>query len=480
MSNLFQSRRRFLGGLLAAAGTTAIPFTANLAAMSAAAAADADDYKALVCVFLTGGNDHYNTVLSTDSSSWSEYQRLRAIGGSSAIAVSLTSSKSSLMSITPATVQAGRSFALNSNLGLIKDLFDDGSLAIVGNVGTLVQPTTKAQYLASSVPLPPKLFSHNDQQAVWQSNMPESSLSAGWGARLAEMMAAANSSSNFATVSTTGNALFLSGRTIQQFQISGSTLPGIKNLDGPLFGSTSAAGTLRSIITSDSTDLFAKEQARIVSRSIDAQRVLAGAVPPAGTGGVRDPSWYLDPVTGVNTVNPLAQQLQTVARMIAGRNGLGAKRQVFFVNLGGFDTHDAQNANHPSLLAQLAHGMAYFNNVMTNLQGADMRKQVTLFTASDFGRTLSSNGDGTDHGWGAHHFVMGGAVKGRDIYGQMPPIGLGHELDVGSGALLPTISVDQYGATLASWFGLSATQIADVFPNIGNFSNRNLGFMNGV
>lgn len=477
MSNLFHSRRRFLGGVLAAAGSTAVPFTVNLAAMGAAAAADADDYKALVCVFLTGGNDHYNTVLPVDASSWSEYQRLRAVGGTSAIALAATGS---LLSIVPTTAQPGRSFALNSNLNLLKSLFDDGSLAIVSNVGTLVQPTTKAQYKANSVPLPPKLFSHNDQQAVWQSNMPESSATAGWGARLAEMMAAANTSSNFATVSTTGNAMFLSGRTIQQFQISGNALPTIKNLSGPLFGSTSAAGTLRSMITGDSTDLFAKEHAKIVTRSIDAQRTLAAAVPPAGTGGVRDPSWYLDPVSGVNTVNPLAQQLQTVARLIAGRNGLGAKRQVFFVSLSGFDTHDAQNAHHPSLMAQLAHGMAYFNNVMASLQGVDMRKQVTLFTASDFGRTLSSNGDGTDHGWGAHHFVMGGAVKGKDIYGQMPPIGLGHELDVGSGALLPTISVDQYGATLASWFGLSATQIADVFPNIGNFSTRNLGFMNAV
>jgi uncharacterized protein (DUF1501 family) len=477
MSNLFHSRRRFLGGLLATAGSTAVPFTVNLAAMGAAAAADADDYKALVCVFLTGGNDHYNTVLPVDPTSWSEYQRLRAIGGTGAIALSATGG---LLSIVPTTAQAGRSFSLNSNLNLLKGLFDDGSLAIVSNVGTLVQPTTKAQYKANSVPLPPKLFSHNDQQAVWQSNKPESSATAGWGARLAEMMAAANSSSNFATVSTTGNAMFLSGRTIQQFQISGNVLPTIKNLDGPLFGSTAAASTLRSMITSDSTDLFAKEHAKIVTRSIDAQRTLAASVPPAGTGGVRDPSWYLDPVSGVNTVNPLAQQLQTVARMIAGRNGLGAKRQVFFVSLSGFDTHDAQNAHHPSLMAQLAHGMAYFNNVMSSLQGVDMRKQVTLFTASDFGRTLSSNGDGTDHGWGAHHFVMGGAVKGKNIYGQMPTIGLGHELDVGSGALLPTISVDQYGATLASWFGLSATQIADVFPNIGNFTNRNLGFMNAV
>jgi uncharacterized protein (DUF1501 family) len=199
----------------------------------------------------------------------------------------------------------------------------------------------------------------------------------------------------------------------------------------------------------------------------------------AAGSGVPDPTLYVNPNTGVAAVNPLAVQLQTVARIIGGRSALGVRRQVFYVNLGSFDSHDFQRTNQADLLAKLAHAMAYFDNMMGNLQGTDMRKQVTLFTASDFGRTFASNGDGTDHGWGSHHFIMGGAVKGKDIYGSMPVTGLGHTLDVGSGSLLPTTSVDQYGATLASWFGLSATQIADVFPNIGNFSNRNLGFMAG-
>ena len=156
---------------------------------------------------------------------------------------------------------------------------------------------------------------------------------------------------------------------------------------------------------------------------------------------------------------------------------MGVKRQVFYVGITGFDTHDDQRVRQADLLAQLSHAMSYFYGTLKSLNGADLQKQVTLFTASDFGRTFTSNGDGTDHGWGAHHFVMGGAVKGKNIYGTVPAVGLGHELDIGSGALLPTVSVDQYGATLASWFGLSATQIADVFPNIGNFGTRNLGFM---
>ena len=197
----------------------------------------------------------------------------------------------------------------------------------------------------------------------------------------------------------------------------------------------------------------------------------------AGPTGVPNPTQYTNPNTGLLATNSLAVQLQTVARIIAGRNALGAKRQVFFVSMGGFDTHDFQRANQADLMARLSHAIAYFDGVMGNLQGTDLRSAATLFTASDFGRTFTTNGDGTDHGWGSHHFIVGGAVKGNNIYGTFPVTGLKHAQDVGSGSLLPQFSVDQYGATLASWFGLSATQISDVFPNIKNFSNQNLGFM---
>jgi uncharacterized protein (DUF1501 family) len=166
-----------------------------------------------------------------------------------------------------------------------------------------------------------------------------------------------------------------------------------------------------------------------------------------------------------------------VARVIAGRNTLGARRQVFFVQIGGFDTHDGQRVNHAVLMAKLSHALAWFDSTLANLMGSDMRNSVTTFTASDFGRTLTSNGDGTDHGWGSHHFVVGGAVRGKNIYGSFPPIGLNHSLDVGQGALLPTISVEQYGGTLASWFGLGAAGIADVFPTLYRYSSQNLGFM---
>ncbi|TFW29802.1 DUF1501 domain-containing protein [Duganella callida] len=473
------SRRRFLSSMLAAAGASAAPFALNLAAMGTAAAQTAGDYKAIVCLFMVGGNDPFNTVVATDPASWSEYTRLRGGNDNGNLALPAPGQSRGLLSITPNTAQTGRSFALHPSLAPLKTLFDGGRAAIVANVGTLVQPTTLAQYNAGSVALPPKLFSHNDQQSVWQSGGPEGTAS-GWGGRMGDLVASGNGNATFTSISTAGNTVFLSGRSVRQFQVHPNGNPPVEVLTGSLFHTTPAGNSLQSIITASSNDPMEKEYAAIMQRAIASQSVLASSLPAAGANGVPDPSAFVSPVTGQSSVNPLAKQLQMVARLIAGRGGMGAKRQVFYVNMAGFDTHSTQLDDHAELLAKVAHAIAYFDNMMASLQGTDMRKQVTLFTASDFGRTFASNGDGTDHGWGSHHFVVGGAVKGKDIYGVFPPSGEGHALDVGSGALLPTVSVDQYGATLASWFGLSAAQIADVFPNIGNFSTRNLGFMNAA
>jgi uncharacterized protein (DUF1501 family) len=471
------SRRRFIGNMLALAGGSAVPFTLNLAAIGTAAAQNASDYKALVCLFLNGGNDHFNTVLATDSGSWNEYLRVRTTTDTGSIALPAVGATGGVLPIAPVSAQGGRSFALHPSLQPLKELFDAGRAAVVANVGTLIQPTTLAQYKAGAVALPPSLFSHNDQQATWQSSQPEASATSGWGGRIGDLLASGNGNATFTNVSASGNALFLSGRQVRQYQISGTSALPINKLNDTLFGVPASSNPLRQIITGDQSNLFQKEHAAVTTRGINAQAALSSAMLPAGASGVADPTPYVNPATGLAGVNPLAVQLQTVARIIGGRNGLGAKRQVFYVSLGGFDSHDQQLLNQADLLARVAHAMAYFDGALASLSGADMRKQVTLFTASDFGRTFASNGDGTDHGWGSHHFVMGGAVKGKDIYGSMPVTGLAHSLDVGSGALLPTTSVDQYGATLASWMGLSATQVADVFPNIGNFSTRNLGFM---
>ncbi|MFZ6721014.1 DUF1501 domain-containing protein [Undibacterium sp. Ji49W] len=482
MTKVNASRRQFLrySSALGAAGTigsASLPFALNLATMgSAAAQTSTGGYKALICLFMYGANDHANTVLATDSTSWTQYTTVRTTNEAGSIALPPVGSNGGVLPITPNTTQAGRSFALHPSLGSLKTLFDSGRVAIVSNVGPLIVPTTLQQYKAVSVPLPPKLFSHNDQQSLWQAYAPEGA-AYGWGGRMGDLLAASNAYPVFTAISASGNAVFLSGRTVNQYQVSASGAVPIGALSGALFGSTTAGNPLKSIITTDSSNLFQKEHANVTNRSINAQSLLSPAMAPAGATGVPNPTQYTNPNTGALANNGLASQLQTVARIIAGRSALGAQRQVFFVSMGGFDTHDFQRTAHADLMAKLAHAITYFDGVLGNLQGTDMRNQVTMFTASDFGRTFTSNGDGTDHGWGSHHFVIGGAVKGKNIYGEFPVTGLKHALDVGSGNLIPQISVDQYGATLANWFGLSTSQINDVFPNIVNFSNRNLGFL---
>jgi uncharacterized protein (DUF1501 family) len=228
---------------------------------------------------------------------------------------------------------------------------------------------------------------------------------------------------------------------------------------------------LRSVITADNQHLFAKEHAAIVNRSVAAQADFSAAF---NASTVTAPSPYTVPSTGAQGNNSLAIQLQTVARIIGARAGLGANRQVFFVSMGGFDTHDGQNRGHADLMARLSHALGYFDATLATL---GVRDSVAVFTASDFGRTFTTNGDGTDHGWGAHHFVSGGAVRGKEIYGRFPTVGLNHDDEVGSGSLLPGVAVDQIGATLGKWFGVSDANLDFVFPNLRNFAQRDLGFM---
>ncbi|MBE0547077.1 MAG: DUF1501 domain-containing protein, partial [Rubrivivax sp.] len=340
-------------------------------------------------------------------------------------------------------------------------LWNEAQLAVQLNVGPLIVPTTTAQYYAKSVPLPPKLMSHNDQQSLWQSDLAEGATS-GWGGRMGDLMLAGNDGSVFTCVSVTGNAVYLAGHNAVQYQLSSSGAVAIQGIQRALYGSTTAQATLRNLITAAHSHLLADEYTRITRRSIDAEAEVTTAL-----AGVPELSTAF-PGT------PLAGQLKMVARMIAARASFGVSRQVFFVSKGGFDLHDKLLENHPGLLTEVADAMRAFHDSTVEL---GMSQQVTAFTASDFGRTLSSNGNGSDHGWGAHHLVMGGAVKGRQFYGQAPAIAVNGPDDVGQGRLLPTTAVDQFGATLASWLGVAESDLATVMPNIGNFSQRNLGFV---
>jgi uncharacterized protein (DUF1501 family) len=453
------SRRAFLqrASALSVAGV-ATPWALNLAAIGQAAASTAADYKALVCVFLYGGNDYGNTVVPYDTANYTLYQGLRPTLAYARTALDATA-------LTPAAaLPDARQFALAPELAKFVPLFQGGQMGVLLNIGTLVQPTTKQQYLDKSVPLPPKLFSHNDQQSVWQSSAPEGATS-GWGGRLGDLFQSGNGNATFTCINVSGNAVYLSGQTAVQYQVTPSGSVPLNGVKSPLFGSSACSTALRSLVTAPRTHLFEAEHTRVMARSIEANEVLTGALAQAPVLATTYPA-----------NNSLGAQLNLVARMIATADQVGAKRQVFFVSLGGFDNHDGLLAVHPGLLTTVADAMTAFHQSMVELGVSD---RVTAFTASDFGRTLSGNNDGSDHGWGSMHFVLGGAVRGQRFYGAAPAVANNGPDDVGQGRLLPTTSVDQLAATLGSWFGVSDTDLLTVLPNLKNWNvgQRKLGFL---
>ena len=471
------SRRAFLrrSAQLGMAGT-ALPFALNLAAVGEAAAFTATDYKALVCVFLYGGNDYANTVITYDDDSYNKYSAARGGGaGQTAGGIALAKSALTPTLLAPTTPLAGgRQYALHPAMTGLTNLFNTGKAAVQLNVGPLVGPLTRAQYSGSSralYPLPPKLFSHNDQQSVWQSSSPEGS-TVGWGGNIGDLALSSNGSSLFTCISVTGNAVFLSGDSALQYQVSTNGAIPINGVKSNVYGSTAVRAALTSLIQQTSGQTLENEYNRVTARAVGAEASIT-----SGLAGVTL-------ATAFPTSNSLADQLKMVARLIGARTALGSKRQVFMVSLGGFDLHDNLISQQPTLMQRVSEAMTAFYNATVELGVAD---KVTAFTASDFGRTLSSNGDGSDHGWGSHHLMVGGAVKGKAFYGKAPPVSITNTADandqwhVGQGRLLPSASVDQYAATLASWFGVSNSELAGVLPNLSHFGGAdyptNLGFM---
>ncbi len=455
-----QSRRAFLkrSAALGIAGA-ATPFVTSLAAIGEAAAATAADYKALVCVFMYGGNDYANTLPPYDQASYDLYAAAR-----SGLAHSRASLAGTLLNPTTA-LGGGRQYAMAPTMAPLLPIFDAGKMAVVLNVGTLVQPTTKTQYTNNSVRLPPKLFSHNDQQSYWQASNPEGATS-GWGGRIGDLFQSGNGTATLTCINASGNAVFLSGRTAIQYSVSTNGPIALLNNGSSLFGSATAASTLRSLMTGTNANLLSNEHATVSKRALDTYAQVNTALGAAPVG-----NFSLFP-----TGNSLADQLRIVARLISVAQELGARRQVFFVSLGGFDMHDGLVTDHPTQIGLVASAIRAFYDTTVSLGISD---RVTTFTASDFGRTLQSNDDGSDHGWGSMHFVTGGAVNGRRLYGTPPAIGNNTPDDVGQGRLLPTIAVDQYASTLANWFGVSSTDMPTVLPNIGNYnpSSWNQGFV---
>lgn len=458
------SRRKFIGSCCAAVGSTGLlSALAQLRLIGAItnpsgprALAIGSDYKALVCLFLQGGNDANNLLIPNDAAGYAAYA-----SGRGALAIPQTG----LLGLNPRTSD-GRAFALHPSMLDFQSLFSQGKAAVLANVGTLVVPTTKAAYTARSVPLPPQLFSHSDQQVEWQSSIPDKPFSTGWGGRLADLIDALNSNHSISmSISLAGQNSFQVGRTIAQYSVGTN---GVVSLSGSSTSATSAAGirtkAQNDLLASPNSSLFKAAFADVTKDAIADSALLAQYV---GSNAAI-------PFTTAFPTSSLGQQLKMIARLIAAAPSLGLKRQIFFARVGGWDLHDNQLGAHATLLGDLSTSLKAFYDSTVELGVAN---QVTTFTASDFGRTFNTNGDGSDHGWGSHHLVVGGAVRGNDIYGRVPDLTINGPDDTGRGRWIPTTSVDEYSATLATWFGVSATDLPTVLPNIGRFAKSDLGFL---
>ena len=474
------TRRAFLArsAKLAIAGTAA-PLALNLAALGEAAAMTATDYKALVCVFLYGGNDYANTVVRFDDAGHSKYAQLRGAGSNGTLVTPKVSLLATELKPTVALAN-GVAYALAPEMSGMAGMFHQGRLAVQLNVGPLVVPLTRQQYNARVLAQPPKLFSHNDQQSVWQAQGAEGS-TRGWGGNLGDLALSSNTDSMFTCISITGNAVFLSGQNALQYQCSRAGAVAVEAVRGSSWGQFMHEPAMRAafaqMIQQQHAHVLANEYNRVMQRSLAAESRVTAALGSAQLS------------TAFPAGNSLGEQLKMVARLIGGRSSLGAKRQVFMVSLDGFDVHDNMATRQPALLKKLSEALTAFD---ASLQELGVSDKVTTFTASDFGRTLSVNGDGTDHGWGGHQFVMGGAVKGKAFYGTPPPLSVADtsapedQWHVGQGRLLPSTSVDQYAATMAKWFGVNDNELYSVLPNLKNFGERagrsdypaDLGFMN--
>lgn len=415
----------------------------------------APDYKALVCVFLFGGNDANNMVVPLAPAAYAAYQGVRQT-------VALPQA-----TLLPAPAVNGTLYGLHPRFVDIHPLWAQRRLAAVLNVGMLVRPLTRDEYRRNAAPVPGNLYSHSDQQQQWQNASPLTNPGTGWAGRASDLLTAqgVNGASAFPLgVSVAGGSLLLNGQTTKPATVIPGTNGGLQgsNPDNPAMVARDKA--LADLLTFDTGFSLVQSLSNSTREGLRIASILNGTA-------------QTTPLTTQFPQTGLGQQLAQVARVIQMRNALGMRRQIFFVSAGGYDTHTNQLPDQDNLFLQLSQAMAAFYNATGEMGVAT---NVTTFLESEFGRTFQPSGGvaaGTDHAWGSHMLVMGGAVRG-DVYGTMPTLALGGPDDAGSrGAWIPTLSLDQYGATLAAWFGVRPENMAAVFPNLGNFAVKNIGFV---
>ncbi|MPW29192.1 DUF1501 domain-containing protein [Agarivorans sp. B2Z047] len=442
----YKNRREFLSLCLKGGVSMAALSSMQLKAMTSLAtpAASADGFKALVCIFLKGGNDSFNMLIPQQGDPLAAYLNSRQ---------NLAVSDS--IAIDPVTAVDG-GIGLNPALSPIAPLFNNQKLAVVSGVGSLVAPITLEQYKAKSAAIPNNLFSHNDQQATWMQGREKESINYGWGGRILELL---NQHDSFGSnISLSGNNLWQTGPNAIPFAMNKSGITRVNAYNSTSQRTQDFRQQLEQMFSRASHPL-AKNYSDKLDTSISNTEQLNEVLGSA------------EEFTGVFGDNDLSMQLLAVAKTLSVQSQFGVGRQVYFVGMGGFDTHDDQNVNHPALLLQLSQAMAEFDSAMTSL---GLSNQVTTFTMSDFGRTLSSNGDGTDHGWAGNQLVMGGAVNGGEIYGSVIEQALDSAYDVGGGRMIPQVANEQYFASLARWFGLSDSEVLELFPSLSNFNQSHL------
>jgi uncharacterized protein (DUF1501 family) len=438
------SRRGFIRVSAAGVGSLALrPF-----GLLPALAQSGPDYRALVCVFLFGGNDSNNTIIPMDDTNYQAYQSIRG-----SLALSAADLTPTVMSNT------GAPYAFHGKLTELASMFSSKELAVVANVGSLVQPLTRAQYQSAQAAIPLNLFSHSDQQLAWQTSIAQGHSPTGWAGRAADYIASQNiNSTSFPTFfSVAGNSLEGNGVSTQPVALA----PGQSmNLVGPAAGITA----INTLLTTNSGMSLAQAANDTLSHSISDAAALSAALAKSTTLKTTFPT------------TSIGQQLQQVAQIIQVQSYLGIRRQIFFCSLGGFDTHAGELQTHDTLYPELSPALAAFYNATQEL---GMAQNVTTFTESDFSRTFQpTTDDGSDHAWGGHHVVLGGAVQGGQIFGAFPTFELGGPNDTDTrGRWIPSTSIDQYGATLCTWFGIPASALATVFPNLANFPTSNIGFL---
>lgn len=445
------TRRRFLklGGQTIAGAGLALggnPLM-TLAHAQDNSAANGSDYRALVCVYLEGGCDGFSLVIPTGSYEHQEYAATRG---------NLTVAQNTLIGLGGGSAPVG----LNPAAAALQPLYDQGELALIANIGNLIHPTTQEQYENNEVAVPAQLFSHSDQAIQWQQLQGRDSGEEGWGAKAVDYLAGFQERDYLTSISLAGSNYWQSGINRRPFSLTESGVLQYGGMDRSSDWELPRAQAFERVRDLQRQHLFSRAYADLQKRAADVTTEL-GAVLESNAGLFTDQP----------EENSLAGKLSMVAQLIAAQQSLGLRRQIFYVSMPGFDVHDNQSGQHQTLFNELAEALSFFQGKMVDI---GQNNNVTTFTASDFGRSLLSNGDGTDHGWGNHLMAMGGAVSGGQVIGTLPSLDIEGPDSVHHGRILPTLSATQYAATLLQWLGLSESELDSVLPNLDNFTTRNL------